>query len=186
MRNQLDKYASPDKVDWHLACISNRWTKRALASAGFGFPTPRATAEGDEPGRWKPIFSVAELGGHDSAAAVAEVENERQLRKQRTTRDIESGVEAKDHITTAAPADGASHSSSTTSPSPSGNDLRRTLSQSKAYNKGGAVGRVAVVHGLNRPLFHIDLTSALQSAVANVESREQEATKKKGVGTDAQ
>jgi solute carrier family 26 (sodium-independent sulfate anion transporter), member 11 len=32
--------------------------------------------------------------------------------------------------------------------------------------------RVAVVHGLNRPLFHIDLTSALQSAIANVQARD--------------
>merc|ERR1712225_61033 len=33
-------------------------------------------------------------------------------------------------------------------------------------------GRAAVVNGLNRPLFHIDLTSALQSAIANVEAKE--------------
>ncbi|KAL5324648.1 hypothetical protein ACEPPN_009195 [Leptodophora sp. 'Broadleaf-Isolate-01'] len=37
VRNQLDHYASPDKVQWHFAAINNRWTKRALASAGFGF-----------------------------------------------------------------------------------------------------------------------------------------------------
>lgn len=29
--------------------------------------------------------------------------------------------------------------------------------------------RKVVVNGLNRPLFHIDLTSALQSAIANVD-----------------
>jgi sodium-independent sulfate anion transporter 11 len=34
------------------------------------------------------------------------------------------------------------------------------------------LGRTAVVNGINRPLFHIDLTSALQSAVANVKARE--------------
>ena len=43
VRNQLDRYAAPNKVDWHLACINNRWTKRALASAGFGYPTPRTS-----------------------------------------------------------------------------------------------------------------------------------------------
>jgi sodium-independent sulfate anion transporter 11 len=32
-------------------------------------------------------------------------------------------------------------------------------------------GRTVAVHGINRPLFHVDLTSALQSAIANVEAR---------------
>jgi len=39
---------------------------------------------------------------------------------------------------------------------------------------GPGAAKVAVVHGLDRPLFHIDLTSALLSAVANVERREEE------------
>ncbi|KAL9125813.1 MAG: hypothetical protein Q9217_005044 [Psora testacea] len=196
VRNQLDSYASPDKVDWHLACINNRWTKRALASAGFGYPAPRndgvAAFE-----RWKPIFSVAEIGGKDSAAAAAQyIQSEKQLRKQRT-HDVEDAHypssftepradETKDAITsssgTAEAEDRGSHSST------SGSDLDRTLSESKPYNNGvgagaGAKGKMAVVHGLNRPLFHIDLTSALQSAVANVESREHESEGKKGVGT---
>lgn len=37
------------------------------------------------------------------------------------------------------------------------------------YSKSG---KVAVVHGLNRPLFHIDLSGALQSAIANIERDE--------------
>lgn len=57
VRNQLDRYAAPDIVDWHFACINNRWTKRALVSASFGYPS-----EGNElQRRWKPIFSVAEI-----------------------------------------------------------------------------------------------------------------------------
>lgn len=52
-----------------------------------------------------------------------------------------------------------------------GSDLGRTLSTSKTYRKNSATVKVAVVHGLNRPLFHIDLTSALQSAIANIELR---------------
>ena len=46
------------------------------------------------------------------------------------------------------------------------------LDGAKAYKVG--VSRVAVVHGLNRPLFHMDLTSALQSAIANVERKREE------------
>ena len=180
VRNQLDRYAAPDKVDWHLACINNRWTKRALASAGFGYPTPRGEAPVFE--RWKPIFSVAEIGGNDSAANAAQHrENERELKRART-RDLEQarrwstadgGSDGKDVI---ARHDAAASESS-------GSDLERKISSSKAYNGMGA--RVAVVHGLTRPLFHIDLTSALQSAIANVEMRGVGGVAK-GVGTEGE
>ena len=156
MRNQLDRYASPNKVDWHLACINNRWTKRALASAGFGYPTPAGDVGALE--RWKPIFSVAELGGSHSAAAAAQLrQNEKELKRQQRMKDVE------------ATADAIS--------SDSGSDVKRELSQSRV-----TVQKVVAVQGLNRPLFHIDLTSALQSAIANVESREQ--NEAKGVGTE--
>jgi sodium-independent sulfate anion transporter 11 len=147
VRNQLDRYTAPAVVDWHFTSINNRWTKRALVSAGFGYPTPD---RGDGTlTRWKPIFSVAEIGGSDSAAAVAEAaNNEKELQAQRTrsrrtgdptSPDSDSGISASDLKT---------------------NVGVRTL------------GRTAVVNGINRPLFHIDLTSALQSAVANVKALE--------------
>ena len=168
VRNQLDRYASPDKVDWHLACINNRWTKRALASAGFGYPTPPSDHNGPSYDRWKPIFSVAEIGGQDSAANAAEYRaNEKELRRQRT-KDLEQArVDKKDGIVPQNDAVSAS----------SGSDLGKDLGGTKAYNP-----RVAVVHGLTKPLFHIDLTSALQSAIANVELRG-EGGIAKGVGT---
>ena len=162
VRNQLDNYAAPDQVDWHIACINNRWTKRALAVGGFGYPTP----SGDhQPGRWKPIFSVAEIGGSASAAAAAhQRDQEDHLRRQRT-RDAEQGRQAS-YI---GGDDQIGHDADRSSQS--GSDLGKELSTSKAYSKH-AGGKVAVVHGLNLPLFHVDLTSALQSAIANVEARE--------------
>jgi sodium-independent sulfate anion transporter 11 len=143
VRNQLDRYTAPSVVDWHFASINNRWTKRALVSAGFGYPTLPDT----EAHRWKPIFSVSEIGGSDSAAAAAEAAaNEKELHKQRTReRWVQSGYGIH--------ADSDSGLSS---------DIKGPV-------KGGS--RTAVVNGLNRPLFHIDLTSALQSAIANVEAR---------------
>lgn len=60
IRNQLDHYAAPDVVEWHFAAIGNRWTKRALSSAGFGLPPDTSHREG-----WKPVFSVAEVPGGD-------------------------------------------------------------------------------------------------------------------------
>ena len=154
VRNQLDRYAAPDSVQWHIACINNRWTKRALAAAGFGYPT----LENDTGfQRWKPIFSVADMGGATSAAANAEYDyNKRNA-------DFEFG-----RVHSRAQENGAEDSESQ-------NSIEKQLQTSQAYRgsfsgKGGN-GKVAVVQGLNRPLFHIDLTSALQSAIANVENR---------------
>ncbi|KAL8706740.1 MAG: hypothetical protein Q9201_000265 [Fulgogasparrea decipioides] len=171
VRNQLDRYAAPDKVDWHLACINNRWTKRALASAGFGFPTP--AGEGNVTERWKPVFSVAELGGKDSAAAAAEYrQNERELKRQHT-KDLESRSPSKGEDTVTKHESGSSDTS----------EFAQQIVESKAYGSGGLTSRVAVVQGLNLPLFHVDLTSALQSAIANVERRGE--SEPKGVGTKA-
>jgi solute carrier family 26 (sodium-independent sulfate anion transporter), member 11 len=169
IRNQLDRYAAPESVQWHLACLNNRWTKRALASAGFGYPT----APNSEFHRWKPIFSVAELGGSSSAAAAAEMEENR--RKSVTSEQRHQDVEK--HTSSGGPIVHEDRIESETTSSD--HDLQKTLSASKAYS-GGVKTRLAVVHGLNRPFFHIDLTSALQSAIAYVEGK----NVRKDVGID--
>jgi len=126
--------------------------------------------------RWKPIFSVAEIGGDASAAAAAEdLANRRELRKQRT-RDIEQARTDRklDEIARASGGGGGDDGSSASGAS-SGSTAHRRRNDAGAANAGIGLGpggaRVAVVHGLDRPLFHIDLTSALLSAVANVERR---------------
>jgi sodium-independent sulfate anion transporter 11 len=159
VRNQLDKYAAPDTVDWHFCNINNRWTKRALAAAGFGYYTPEPDASGVH--RWKPVFSVAEIGGGDSAAAAAEARENRRVQRnlsQGRNMDIEeSQIESS----------GSSETGS----------LNKQLEHSKAYGGGGEFeeaargGRIAVVQGLNRPLFHVDVTAALNSAMANVQRK---------------
>ncbi|KAI2602012.1 putative sulfate permease [Hypoxylon sp. NC1633] len=163
VRNQLDNYTSPDVVDWHFACISSRWTKRALASAGFGYPAPRSDGLH---ARWKSIFSVAEIGGSESAAAQAEHDaNEKEMT-----------AAAAPHLRPAPsnPDDtpGPSVASSITQSASRNNTNNYSNNDNKAPDSAG-VGetRRVVVHGLNRPLFHVDLTSALQSAIANVRAR---------------
>lgn len=153
IRNQLDRYAAPDVVDWHIACINNRWTKRALVSAGFGYPTVRADGAHS---RWKSIFSIAEIGGSESAAAVAEREaNEKEIAvTQARIEDTEAAL-----VERIEPRGSSSISVSD--------------SVSKAKNRDVRPTRRAVVHGVNRPLFHVDLTSALQNAIANVEARDE-------------
>ncbi|RGP57396.1 sulp family sulfate permease [Fusarium sporotrichioides] len=142
IRNQLDSYASPDGVDWHFACINNRWTKRALIAAGFGVPC-RPEEEGSQR-RWKSIFSVAEIGDRDSALA-----GETEFRSL-TSRD--SDIAEEEPLVGGMPS-----VRSYGSMSPGELEKQRR--------------RGAVVHGQNKPLFHVDLTSALQSAIANVEER---------------
>ena len=146
VRNQFDRYTAPEKVQWHFANISNRWTKRALASAGFGYPTP--VEPNLEVTRWKPIFSVAEIGGDTSAAAAAEHRDNKALRtRSRGGNDnIEAGSTSSDNA----------------------DEYTKEIGQSKAYG----ASRITAVHGLNRPLFHTDLISAVQSAVANAQARD--------------
>ncbi|RCI15469.1 hypothetical protein L249_3412 [Ophiocordyceps polyrhachis-furcata BCC 54312] len=140
VRKQLDQHASPDVVDWHIACISSRWTKRALASAGFGVPTDRTGR------RWQPMYSVAQIG----------YATERQPNKTQTrVQDVEMGTDNSDGTEI--------HSSS-------------SLETAVADEKGAIVVSrpryaEAAVYGRDKPLFHVDLTSALQSAIANVEAR---------------
>jgi sodium-independent sulfate anion transporter 11 len=141
VRNQLDRYAAPDIVDWHFACINNRWTKRALVSAGFGYPSERHELQH----HWKAIFSVAEIGGSDSAANAAEA-NANKIPRQRNP--------ASDAIN---------------------NDESSGSFDEDIKEVGGVVAkrpRIAIINGVNRPLFHIDLTIALQSAITNVEARQ--------------
>lgn len=155
VRNQLDRYAAPDVVDWHVACINNRWSKRALAAAGFGYPTE--SRHGQQQHRWRSIFSVAEMGGADSAAAIAEKQaNQRYEQKRVADEEVAGKVhDFEDEI---------SHAGGGSADDENAQDI-------------SARRRGVVVHGLNRPLFHIDLTSALQSAIVNVEARGEDGDK---------
>ncbi|KAL3458070.1 sulfate transporter family-domain-containing protein [Aspergillus heterothallicus] len=159
VRNQLDVYASPRTVQWHFAHVKNRWTKRALAAAGFGNATP-TSEEGFQ--RWKPIFNVTEIEGQSSAAAHAQlVTNEQTRLASAHGTDLESGLKRNSHA-----IERERHGIEESSNSSIGDDdkLNRDLKDSKAYRNRR---KVAVVQGVNRPFFHIDITSALESALAN-------------------
>ncbi|CAK7235996.1 hypothetical protein SCUCBS95973_009456 [Sporothrix curviconia] len=47
-RQQLDRFAAPAVVEWHLASVRSPWTRRALAAAGFGCPAERAERAGED------------------------------------------------------------------------------------------------------------------------------------------
>lgn len=143
-RNQLDNYASPDVVDWHIACINNRWTKRALVAAGFGVPTKPSSGLRY---RWQSIFNVAEVGGKASGAVVNANANEM------LSIDEEQGLYGDNAASTGGIAGGI------------GAEKTR-IRQIKSSRKAVLIMNPA------RPLFHVDLTSAVQGAIANVEARQ--------------
>ncbi|CZS91370.1 hypothetical protein WAI453_011655 [Rhynchosporium graminicola] len=81
VRHQLDRYASPATVGWHFANISSRWTRRALASAGFGY------AKSNSPElNWKSIISVAEF---DDSASTINSQEKRKLDIEHQSQDDE-------------------------------------------------------------------------------------------------
>ncbi|KAG5915604.1 hypothetical protein E4U42_007972 [Claviceps africana] len=139
VRNQLDRYAAPNTVDWHFANIENRWTKRALAAAGFGYRSPRP-GPGEGPAHWKTIFSIADLGGSDSAAKAAEA-------AELGDKVDKSGKEGDVEV--------------------SGSDVSRLSDKDVPRDPGSA--RLVAIQGLNRPYFHFDLQEAVEAAMANAE-----------------
>lgn len=140
VRNQLDKYAAPETVNWHFANIENRWTKRALAAAGFGYRSPQSYSK-EGPGHWKTIFSIADLGGSDSAANAAAL-GEKAERTISHQYDLEHN----------------------------GSDDIKALADSDLPRDPGS-HRLVAVQGLNRPFFHFDLQEAVEAAIENAELR---------------
>ncbi|KAI1757551.1 sulfate permease [Xylaria castorea] len=86
-RTQLDYHTYPDRAEWHIADVSNRWTRRALAASGFGFPRVQTDAVAENT-YWRPIFSVvASESPYDSEKIVVV-----------TQKDVEAGSESADRI----------------------------------------------------------------------------------------
>ncbi|KAK7756694.1 hypothetical protein SLS62_001135 [Diatrype stigma] len=173
VRNQMDRYTAPDVVDWHVACIANRWTKRALVSAGFGYPAERPDGLHH---RWQSLFSVAEIGGSTSAAAAAEHEqNEKEGRASiALSSRPKSGQAATADALDIERSEASSETDNTSATAKDKDSHNVNINAQKSPVRTGESGKKhVVVHGLNRPLFHIDLTGALQSAIANVRAREE-------------
>lgn len=158
VRNQLDRHAAPELVEWHFACLNSRWTKRALAAAGFGYPTADTIGT---PGRWKPIFGLAETidctGGSSakssSSSSSSSSNNTPYDVNKRCATATERDIEAADEI---------SHDASSFS-----------IDEKVGVH---TTTKLAAVHGLNRPFFHIDVALAVHSAVTNAERKASDAS----------
>ncbi|KAK5630311.1 hypothetical protein RRF57_006026 [Xylaria bambusicola] len=127
-RTQLDYHTYPDRAEWHVANVNNRWTRRALAASGFGFPRVSADAPAESI-FWRPIFSVASSEG---------LHNSEKERAVASHKDVETGS-----------ADG--------------------ISSCSRDDVIGVPGKLASLQGVNRPYFHLDVASAVETAIGNIE-----------------
>jgi sodium-independent sulfate anion transporter 11 len=154
MRNVLDKHAAPHAVQWHFACVHNVWSKRALAAAGFGYPSFE-TADG-RPQHFKSIYSLAEKSQADTAQqrdseerAREEREREPSRRKSVVTSDIESAGAVR----------------------PIDESEKFTIETLEVTDDGKItkeqMDKMEAIQGINRPFFHPDVQSALTSAIGS-------------------
>jgi sodium-independent sulfate anion transporter 11 len=145
LRTSLDRYAAPALVEWHFACVHNRWTRRALANAGFGLP---AGDSFDELGNWCPAFTVA------TSLAGATEDEQRDLeflRREVQMQDAESRLAATQRKDSKATVEDKHSITSATS---------------------GPRSRLTPIYGIDRPLFHIDLHDAVDAAVRDAKRQD--------------
>lgn len=154
-RNQLDRHAAPDAVEWHIAGLGSRWTRRAFGAAGFGYPpTKSLEALGGEE-RLKTIFSVAATVGRDGHDGQDGSEETKTGGEKIRVKDEESivGLDDVDRVSSSI-------------------DNRNGSGSTRVRSADGLPAGAAAVQGVNRPWFHIDVTAAVESAVASIEGRQ--------------
>lgn len=125
VRNQLDRYAAPASVSWHIANITSPWTRRALAAGGFGYPKYNSVES-----QWKPIISIAESEDFSAPEKPRDLENPDELSEK---------------------------------------EIKAASSSPERSSSGKST---APLYGVNRPFFHVDVASALESATAIIEATE--------------
>ena len=70
VRRQLDRRSGPVAVQWHFANVKNRWTKRALRAAGFGFfSAPQVNSMHDNCGKAPCDAETGDIETHASSKA---------------------------------------------------------------------------------------------------------------------
>jgi len=175
IRNQLDRHAAPDSVAWHFAHISSRWTRRALAVAGFGFPAP------DHVGQWSPIFSIASAGDarsvfEDGGRGVGDEEHfvgqqrdtvkqgqqQQQQQQQPKARKSSTKEEADEEN---SPVDSVGGGSELKRPA------TRISNRQTMLRAADPSGRLVPLTGVDRPYFHLNVESAVESALSNIRGR---------------
>jgi sodium-independent sulfate anion transporter 11 len=137
IRTVLDRYAAPRAVQWHFACIQSRWIKRAIVTAKFGYPS-----FGDDglPTKWKSIFPVADSVIYDKF--VVDTQHAKAEKNPAVIEDVE-----KIHMKALVDEDAVIV------------EQREHVSETQLSNR-------SAVYGVNRPYFHMDIDTAVKSALA--------------------
>ncbi|KAJ6051458.1 uncharacterized protein N7446_006090 [Penicillium canescens] len=134
VRDQLDRWASPNRVQWHSAHVNNKWTRRALAAA--------------------------EIVG-DGTLPISSAQSQIFGSKVEWTKDPETGIkvhENRANISIIGATDDDIHVIETGT---------ETVQSPRRCGKSSSSPGITVVDSITRPHFHVDLTSALQSAMSN-------------------
>lgn len=159
MRVTLDRYAEPHAVEWHFAGVRNRWTRRALTTAGFGRPSARGAVA--LPG-WCPAYTVSISPSNDVEGKQAGGRELDEDFSERSSAELYSGVAVKDFCKSLAADD---------------------------EEKGGVIvaekKRVEAAYGFDRPFFHVDLTDAVDAAVRDARRCEELEASRKTQHTDS-
>jgi sodium-independent sulfate anion transporter 11 len=145
LRNTFDRHAAPEVVDWHFANVYNRWARRALAVAGFGFPS------NDSPewlGRWKPAYTLAMLTGPSDKR-----DGEKRMRNSRAAGGVVGHTKDESDMSLNRPKTPEEQPVATTS-------------------DGVPYARLGTVHGVDRPFFHVDLGEAVDVAERNAREKD--------------
>ncbi|KAL1866368.1 hypothetical protein VTK73DRAFT_4746 [Phialemonium thermophilum] len=149
LRDQFNRYAAPNKVEWHFAGVSNRWTKRALVASGFGYS--------DGSGHNVGLASFSE----DEEKATTDPKDDPLI----AVTVVESGVtQATSSVNVSGEETEESKAIGAAEESISPIATAQTASTNPRQSSGG---RVVPVYGVNRPYFHVDLATAVESAIRN-------------------
>ena len=152
LRNAMERYAAPDAVEWHFANINNRWTRKALAVAGFGYPTSRNQ---DALRHWRPVYSIA------AASPFTALDHN-------TTRP-KSEVQVIDDK---QPASVISLQKVQENGSPRTDNSSVISTMTNDTVGGEPQSRGVALTGVDRPFFHMNLYEAVEAAVRDAESKD--------------
>ncbi|KAK7417368.1 hypothetical protein QQX98_004645 [Neonectria punicea] len=146
LRNSFDKYSAPDAVEWHFANVHNRWSRRALASAGFGFPTSQ---KAEALANWTPAYSIATTlaNTHRESDIEADATCCADLVRRESSDSEEKATISSDRLD--------ADTVETIPTSPSGHHVP-----------------MASIFSVDRPFFHIDLLDAVAAAVKDAENKD--------------
>ncbi|KXX77524.1 Sulfate permease 2 [Madurella mycetomatis] len=159
LRNQFDRYADPEKVEWHFAGVTNPWTKRALVASGFGVDRVLERLEGVDPEKGLkstgPLVALAEAGGAEGGKVA-----------QRVVIGKAKGAGAGEVRSKAEEAGVLEIGSG-------GGEISAAASSVGNASSAGGDGfiRFVPLYGVNRPYFHVDVETAVASALRSLERR---------------